>query len=255
MSKRGLQSKPKRARLKAARGVNVMLGRGGENWVIRMEDRMTPEILKTRPRLSQPALGPRSFGTVLLVEDSRHASDAARLMLHGTGVRLRRVETLAHARRHLALYRPEAVMVDLGLPDGSGLDLVAEMRGCGRIVAISGDPQLEGAALRAGADRFLAKPFRSVTELRVALGLGAAMPQQVKPVGEGAGWRDDLYMALDLLNGPHSAARRSYALQFAATLAQSAQDSELAMAVMQAEVELGPLVRALRTRLSALPVI
>ena len=66
-------------------------------------------------------------GTLLLVEDSRLTADYVRLLFRGAGGRLRRADCLRSARRHMSLYTPDAAIVDLGLPDGSGLDLIAEM--------------------------------------------------------------------------------------------------------------------------------
>ena len=54
--------------------------------------------------------------TVLMVEDSRVTCDALRLIFQRTGARLRRAETLLAARTHLESYRPDLVIVDLGLP-------------------------------------------------------------------------------------------------------------------------------------------
>ena len=58
--------------------------------------------------------------TVLVVEDSRVTCDALRLIFQRTGARLRRAETLTSARLHMDSYRPDLVIVDLGLPDGRG---------------------------------------------------------------------------------------------------------------------------------------
>ena len=58
--------------------------------------------------------------TILLVEDSRSASEAIRLYAAESGARVRRADSLHAASRHLAIYRPSVVMVDLGLPDGDG---------------------------------------------------------------------------------------------------------------------------------------
>ena len=65
--------------------------------------------------------------TLLLVEDSRLACEAMRLICRRSGARLRRADTLEAAERHLRSYRPGAVVVDLHLPDGSGLDLLAAL--------------------------------------------------------------------------------------------------------------------------------
>ncbi|HVG49901.1 MAG TPA: response regulator, partial [Rubellimicrobium sp.] len=75
--------------------------------------------------------------TVLLVEDSRLASEGMRLLCARSGARLRRADTLGAAERHLRAYRPGAVIVDLHLPDGSGLDLFRSLaRARPRIPAI-----------------------------------------------------------------------------------------------------------------------
>jgi DNA-binding response OmpR family regulator len=62
--------------------------------------------------------------TILAVEDSRFASEALRLMCLRSDARLRRADSLEQADRHLSVYRPDVVIVDLGLPDGNGADLI-----------------------------------------------------------------------------------------------------------------------------------
>ena len=92
--------------------------------------------------------------TILAVEDSRYASEAFRLMAQRSGARLRRAETLHDARRHLAIYRPDVVIIDMGLPDGSGAGLIRELThgvtGGPLVLGLSGDPLQRGAAMSAG---------------------------------------------------------------------------------------------------------
>ncbi|PJJ85510.1 response regulator receiver domain-containing protein [Brevirhabdus pacifica] len=117
-----------------------------------------------RPAPHPPGALPHSV-TILLVEDSRCASDAIRRLCQASGIRVRRADCLKSARRHLATYRPALVIVDIGLPDGSGLDLVAELRQqptCPAIIATSGDDTRMKEALIGGADGFVAKPFGSL---------------------------------------------------------------------------------------------
>lgn len=213
--------------------------------------------------LSQPML---RGGTLLLVEDSRLSCEAIRQMFRGSGGRLRRAESLTSARRHLSFYTPDAALIDLGLPDGSGLELIAEIdRKRPRvplIIAISGQPELEAAAYAAGADRFLAKPFASVAYFRAQLAPvffpfrhGDYSQEATRP--DPGALRDDLYLALDLLSGERRGSSRKYALQFIATLARSLSDDTLADAVeaVRNQGKLLPLVKALHNRLRNQPLM
>ena len=140
------------------------------------------DFLMTRPPTAErPLLGQ----TILAVEDSRFASDALRLICQRSGARLRRADCLAAAARHLRSYRPSIVLIDIGLPDGSGLDLIRELsKADPRINALfgmSGDDTQEEAARDAGADGFLAKPISSVRAFQQCM--LAALPASAHPVG------------------------------------------------------------------------
>jgi DNA-binding response OmpR family regulator len=106
--------------------------------------------------------------TILLVEDSRSASEAIRLFAAESGARVRRADSLHAASRHLAIYRPNVVMIDLGLPDGDGMALIRHLSSAatpvGAIVALSGNEPgtWQGAALAAGAAVCLEKPIPSL---------------------------------------------------------------------------------------------
>ena len=133
------------------------------------------------PTASLPLLGL----TVLAVEDSRFASEALRLLCQRSGARLRRADSLAAARRHLRVYRPGCLIVDMGLPDGSGADLLAEAGAASPrvdiLLAMSGDPGAEDAARAAGTDAFLAKPIVSLAAFQATI--LACMPPDRRPPG------------------------------------------------------------------------
>lgn len=141
--------------------------------------------------------------TILLVEDSRLAAEAIRVIAQRSGLRLRRVETLAAARAHLCVYRPDAVLIDLGLPDGSGLELISELACSARrpahLAALSGDPQAREAALSAGADAFVVKPFDCSTIAGCMIGLPPHATPPDTPVKDSLAFLDDLRRARRLL--------------------------------------------------------
>ena len=80
----------------------------------------------------------------------------------------RRADSLHAAGRHLAIYRPNVVMVDLGLPDGDGMALIRHLASASTpidaIVALSGYDRADwqGEAIAAGAAACLAKPIESL---------------------------------------------------------------------------------------------
>ena len=98
------------------------------------------QLLMTRPPTAdRPLLGVM----VLVVEDSRYACEALRLMCQRSGTQVRRAESLALATRHTMAYRPGVALKDLGLLDGSGLMLIEQLARCepriDAVIAISGE--------------------------------------------------------------------------------------------------------------------
>ena len=102
---------------------------------------------------------------LLYVEDNPADVELVRRTLqdHLTGWDMQVAVNLAQARELLASGRPcDLVLVDLGLPDGHGLDLVRELREAAVPVALvaltgQGDQDLAVAALKAGANDYLVK--------------------------------------------------------------------------------------------------
>ena len=138
--------------------------------------------MNIHPTAMRPLLGL----TVLVVEDSRFASEAVRLLCIRSGARIRRADSLTAAHRHLQLYRPSVVIIDIGLPDGSGIDLVRDIAKADErpvILATSGadGDGLEAEAIDAGADGFLAKPIDTVSAFQQAI--LAHMPPDMRPSG------------------------------------------------------------------------
>lgn len=209
-----------------------------------------PELraLPVGPMAMPPGPMPFAGLTALLVEDSRFASEGLRLMWRRGGGRLRRAETLAQARLHWRTYRPDVVIVDLGLPDGRGEDLIRELvdRDHGAawgqpalILGLSGDPDGRVAAMAAGAGDFLEKPlpsfaqFQRLIELHLPHGVaggggadGTDILLDLHPA-DGLGLRDDLLQVVKLLQQAVPDSARIYIARFLIGLARTAGDCDL----------------------------
>lgn len=178
--------------------------------------------------------------TVLLVEDSRFASEAMRLLCMRSGARIRRADCLRSARRHLQVYRPSVLIVDLGLPDGLGTDLIAEAHETapriGVIMGISADDDARARCLAAGADGFLAKPLQSLAYFQTEI--LAHLPPDRQPAGPRAihdeviqpdtmAFRDDMAHVVELLGNGEDQGVLDYITQFLEGVASLAGDRAL----------------------------
>jgi DNA-binding NarL/FixJ family response regulator len=199
--------------------------------------------------IKQTSALPLAGITILAVEDSRFASEALRMLCLRSGARLRRVDTLAAARRHLAVYRPDVVLIDLGLPDGNGVDLIRELvknnQGQSVVLAISGDPDGWSSAVRAGAAGFIEKPLESLSKFQlVILGHLTGTPhvrlaqygdekekRHIQPDKQAL--QDDMIHAADLIESGGGMDDR-YVVDFVRGLARSSHDQTLEGAAVQA---------------------
>jgi two-component system OmpR family response regulator len=102
--------------------------------------------------------------TVLVVEDDEAIRELLVQGLRFEGYRAVGVGSLAEARRWLEGERPRAVILDLMLPDGSGLDLLSHIRGRApeaAVLVVTAKDALEDrvSGLDRGADDYVVKPF------------------------------------------------------------------------------------------------
>jgi two-component system, NtrC family, response regulator AtoC len=99
---------------------------------------------------------------VLIVEDDEDAGRMMAALVADAGFTVAQAHTLLEARRHIALDPPELVLLDLQLPDGSGLSLFDDPQSIAntQVVLITGHATLETSieALRLGAADYLIKP-------------------------------------------------------------------------------------------------
>ena len=108
------------------------------------------------------------MNTVLLVEDEKEIRRFVRSALLGEGCQVREAETMAQGLQEAANIKPQLVMLDLGLPDGDGVDFVQRLRTWSQVpvlvVSARSTEHDKILVLDAGADDYLTKPF-SVGEL------------------------------------------------------------------------------------------
>jgi two-component system KDP operon response regulator KdpE len=125
---------------------------------------------------------------VLVVDDEAPIRRFLRATLSSHGFRVAEAATAGEALERLAASPPDLVLLDLGLPERDGLDVLVELRGWSAVpVIVLSARQREPdkvAALDAGADDYLSKPFGTeelFARMRVAL-RHAVRPGGASPV-------------------------------------------------------------------------
>ncbi len=102
-------------------------------------------------------------GTALLVEDDVPIRRFVRMALEGEGWSVVEADTLRQGLVDAGTHQPALVILDLGLPDGDGVDLLRGLRTWSSVPVIvlsaRTDERDKIAALDAGADDYLTKPF------------------------------------------------------------------------------------------------
>ena len=103
-----------------------------------------------------------SAARVLVVDDEQQILRALQTSLRGAGYEVDTADTAEGALAAAAMRPPEAVILDLVLPDGTGTDVVRQLRtwSSAPVIVLSavGDEHEKVAALDAGADDYVTKP-------------------------------------------------------------------------------------------------
>ncbi len=101
--------------------------------------------------------------SVLVVDDEPQILRALGVVLRSAGYRVESAESKREALDVLAVRPPDALVLDLVLPDGSGLEVCSELRRWSALPVIVlsavGDEREKVRALDAGADDYVTKPF------------------------------------------------------------------------------------------------
>lgn len=113
---------------------------------------------------------------VLVVDDEPFIIRALQASLRAAGYEVRTATTAAGALKTAALWSPDAVVLDLRLPDGDGVSVCRRLREWSRapvlVVSAMDDEPDKIAALDAGADDYVTKPYATgelLARLRAAL--------------------------------------------------------------------------------------
>jgi two-component system KDP operon response regulator KdpE len=105
---------------------------------------------------------------VLIVEDDPGIQEVLRLFTEANGMRAVVAGTAEAAIRETEFMRPDLALIDLGLPDRDGVDVISSIRSRSHLpIIVLSARTLDShkrAALQAGADDYVTKPF-SVPEL------------------------------------------------------------------------------------------
>ncbi len=132
-----------------------------------------------------------SEALVLVVDDEPQILRALQTNLRGAGYDVATAATATDALSAAAMRPPDAVILDLVLPDGSGIDVTRELRTWSAapilVLSVVGDEPEKVAALDAGADDYVQKPFgidELLARLRALLRRAGPSTEPVLEVGE-----------------------------------------------------------------------
>ncbi|MFM0340505.1 hybrid sensor histidine kinase/response regulator [Paraburkholderia fungorum] len=150
----------------------------GSEFVVRLP--LTRLSQAGQPIVSTPVAAPQAAGPalrLLLVDDSLDAATAMSLVLESDGYEVRVAHEAGHALQIADAFRPEIVLLDLGLPGMDGFQLAQEMRkraatANALLIAVTGYGQAADRlrTQEAGFDHHLVKPVSSEEIQRVIAG-------------------------------------------------------------------------------------
>jgi two-component system, OmpR family, KDP operon response regulator KdpE len=135
---------------------------------------------------------------VLVVDDERQILRALKVILRDAGYEVIEAATFEEALDRAAVRPPDAAIIDLVLPDGSGIELSRRLREWSAmpilVLSAVGEEDAKVQALEAGADDYVTKPFGP---RELVARLGAALRRVGDAPGEPALEVDGLYVDLN----------------------------------------------------------
>ena len=134
--------------------------------------------------------------TVLLIEDEAEIRRFLRTTLPAHGYRLYEAPTGAEGLAQATSRNPDIILLDLGLPDMDGIEVIKQIRWWAAIpilvLSAGAQEQVKVAALDLGADDYVTKPF-GMEELLARM--RAALRHAARPAGDGG---ESLFILGDL---------------------------------------------------------
>jgi two-component system KDP operon response regulator KdpE len=135
---------------------------------------------------------------ILIADDELPLRRAVRRALEGHGYTVREAATGGDALEQLETFKPDVLLLDVGLPDMTGVEVCKTVRLTSQtpiiVLSVLGDERTKVAALDEGADDYVTKPFgmdELLARIRVALRRGASNRSQ-SPAIEAGRLRIDL---------------------------------------------------------------
>lgn len=157
---------------------------------------------------------------LLLVEDEKTLQLAIRVYLEKQGYAVTTADTLHQSLDEVIFIDFDCVVVDIGLPDGNGLDLIRRLkakRANSRIVIISARNTLEDkvTGLELGSDDYITKPF-DLPELnaRIRSALRRSQPAENNPITFGSITLDPFSHQVSIGDKPLTVTQKEYELLF-----------------------------------------
>lgn len=110
---------------------------------------------------------------VLIIEDEKNLGDTLSEYLSALGYECALAKDCKSARERFRELSPEVILIDIGLPDGNGLELAAEFRRERKdfvlfFLSAQNDPEIRVQGLEIGAEDYITKPF-ALKELTLRL--------------------------------------------------------------------------------------
>lgn len=100
---------------------------------------------------------------IVLIEDEKQIRRFLRMTLEAEGIRIHEADTGKQGLADIGTYQPDLVILDLGLPDMDGVEVIRQLRTWSSVpilvLSARSEEMQKVSALDAGADDYLTKPF------------------------------------------------------------------------------------------------